>query len=196
MLDPAQPEVALTFDDGPDARFTSQVLDALAKLDVRATFFLLGARALDQEALVRRLVEEGHAIGSHSWSHPHPRSTNAARLFADYRRGRRTLESIVRRDVHLFRAPHGYFDWRVAVATRALDLEPWHWSQDPEDWQPGATAEEIVASLADVRAGDVILLHDGLSTRAGGDRSATVAALEGIVAGVRARGLAFATLPG
>src|SRR5699024_3627959 len=67
---PSKNQVALTFDDGPDTRFTPQVLDVLAKYDVKATFFLIGSRAKAHSEITRRIHEEGHAIGNHTYWHP------------------------------------------------------------------------------------------------------------------------------
>jgi peptidoglycan-N-acetylglucosamine deacetylase len=194
-LDRAHPDVALTFDDGPDPELTPRILDVLRAMEVPATFFLLGTRVAEHGALVERIVREGHAVGSHSWSHPHPQRTGAWRLLADYRRGRRVLERAVGERVRLFRPPHGYVDWRVAAVMRVLGLDPWHWTVDPKDWRADASVEELVAAVDEVAAGDVILMHDGPSPRGGGSaRTATAEALGEVVARVRSRGLSFVTL--
>src|SRR3954451_6188313 len=100
--------VALTFDDGPHPGFTDRILDVLAELDVRATFFCVGKNAERHPGLLRRLRAEGHAIGSHSYSHPHPQQTAPATLARDYRRGRQVIEDVLSEGVTLFRPPHGH----------------------------------------------------------------------------------------
>ncbi len=89
----AERGVALTFDDGPDPVFTPQVLDVLAEHGAVATFFAVGKRAERHPELVRRIVDEGHALGSHSWSHREPGELSARELGRDYRAGRRAVEA-------------------------------------------------------------------------------------------------------
>jgi peptidoglycan-N-acetylglucosamine deacetylase len=186
--------VALTFDDGPHPGSTDRILDILAELDVRATFFCVGKNAERHPELLRRLRREGHAIGSHSYSHPDPAATRLATLARDYRRGRRVIGEILGEDVTLFRPPHGHLTPASAAMVRAEGLRPWLWSVDPEDWRPGATLEHIQAVAGGAVGADVVLLHDWVEqpwAPAALDRSATVSALPGIVAAVRGRGAAF-----
>jgi peptidoglycan-N-acetylglucosamine deacetylase len=114
--------VALTFDDGPDEEFTPQVLDVLAAHRVRATFFLVGRRARNHPELVRRIVSDGHAVGSHTWSHPRPWTIGGLETLREYRAGRRAIEDLAGRDVPLFRPPKGYVTGRIALAALAARL--------------------------------------------------------------------------
>jgi peptidoglycan/xylan/chitin deacetylase (PgdA/CDA1 family) len=192
------PEIALTFDDGPDPRFTPQVLDVLARHRVNATFFFVGARARAHPAIVARALAEGHAVGSHGDVHRDARTTRLPALARDFRRGRRAIEEIAGRRVTLFRPPNGHVSVRAALAFRFAGLRPWLWSVDPEDWRPDANATGIVASAADVDPGDVVLLHDALARPTDPracDRSATVAALDGLITQLRDRGFEFVVLP-
>jgi peptidoglycan/xylan/chitin deacetylase (PgdA/CDA1 family) len=192
------PSVALTFDDGPDAVFTPQVLDILAELSVPATFFLVGERATKMIPLVRRMIDEGHQIGSHSMTHPDPWKLSLPALAREYRTGQRTLEKISGRPVSLFRPPQGALNLQQAVVIRMLGLFPWLWNRDPKDWVSGITTEGIVTSLVEPAPGDVILLHDAIASPSGPDsrdRSATVAALPQIIERVRNHGLDFVVLP-
>jgi peptidoglycan/xylan/chitin deacetylase (PgdA/CDA1 family) len=189
---PVERGVALTFDDGPDPDFTPAVLDVLAERGVHATFFVVGKRAERHAELVRRIAEEGHALGSHSWSHREPGSLSARELARDYRAGRRAVEAAAWRDVPLFRPPRGLWDARTAVLTRAAGMRTWLWTLDSQDWRPGVAAREIAGRAAEVAGGGVILLHDALelpTAPEAEDRSATVAALPALVDGIRARGL-------
>lgn len=191
--------VALTFDDGPDPQFTPQVLDVLAEHGVRATFFLVGRRVRSHPELVRRMISEGHAVGSHTWSHPRPWTIGGLATLREYRAGRRAVEDVAGRPIRLFRPPKGYLTGRIALAALAARLETWLWTLDPEDWQPGVTADQLLNRLGALGPGDVVLLHDGLEdplAPEAEDRSATVAALPGIIATVRARGLELVVLEG
>jgi peptidoglycan/xylan/chitin deacetylase (PgdA/CDA1 family) len=183
--------VALTFDDGPHPGSTDRILEILARLDVRATFFCVGRNAETYPWLLRRLRSEGHAIGSHSYSHPHPRQTPRATLATDYRRGRQVIAEILGEDVTLFRPPHGHLTAASAWLVRRQRLEPWLWTVDPEDWRPGATRDRIQAVAGGASGADVVLLHDWVEqpwAPSALDRSATIAALPEIVAAIRKRG--------
>lgn len=186
--------VALTFDDGPRPGTTDRVLDALAALDVRATFFCVGRNAERHPELVRRASREGHAVGSHSHTHPDPEVTPLTVLADDYRRGRAAVEDALGEAVTLFRPPRGYLDTARAVQLRLRRTPPTLWTVDPRDWHPDAERAGIARAVGGAVGGDVVLLHDWVEQpwdpRAL-DRSSTVAALPDAVAAVRARGLAF-----
>lgn len=189
--------VALTFDDGPRPGSTDRVLDVLAELDVRATFFCVGRNVEQHPALVRRARAEGHAVGSHSFTHPDPERTPLRFLAADYRRGRAAVEDALGEEVRLFRPPRGYLDLPRAVQLRLRRTRPTLWTVDPRDWHPDAQREAVARVAGEAASGDVVLLHDWVEQpwddRAL-DRSGTVTALPAVVAAVRARGLTFAAL--
>jgi peptidoglycan/xylan/chitin deacetylase (PgdA/CDA1 family) len=182
----------LTFDDGPDPRFTPRVLEVLAAHDVPATFFLVGRRAERHPDMVREMVSAGHGIGSHTWSHPELSTLGWPRLLAECRRGRRAAEEAAGRRVRAYRPPKGHFDPRGALAARLASVDPWLWSLDPSDWQPGVSAETLMERLGALQSGDVVLLHDAIEQpqdEASLDRSSTVAVLEPLLALAAARGL-------
>ena len=189
--------VALTFDDGPMPNSTDRVLDVLAEQRVTATFFCVGRNAQRHPALLRRIAAEGHAVGSHSMTHPHPRGLSPAQVREEYDTGRRAVEQALGARVTLFRPPHGHLSLRTAATLRAH--RPWLWSCDPEDWRPGAARGHVEQVAGGAAPGDVVLLHDWVEQPEGPqalDRSATVEALPAIVAAVRARGLELVGLPG
>ena len=192
--------LALTFDDGPDPRWTPAILDILKKENVPATFFIIGKNGQAYPDLVRRIVNEGHEIGNHTYTHPNlgemPLSITEFELNAT----QRLIESLVGRSTALLRPP--YFG--DAEADKPQEVEPAILAQklgyivvgvriDPDDWQLPVTASQIVNRTID-RAidnnpetrGEVILLHD-----AGGDRSATVQALPQMIHELKARGFRF-----
>jgi peptidoglycan/xylan/chitin deacetylase (PgdA/CDA1 family) len=179
--------VALTFDDGPHPEHTSAVLDRLAAHGVRATFFVVGARAEAHPALVARIVAEGHALGHHSWSHGRAEETAPAALVAEARRTEALLARLTGRRPRLFRPPFGAVGvaklvglWRAGQAV-AL------WNQDPKDFAQGdlAPIRRWVAD-APLAGGDIVLLHDVFAHAA--------PAVDAVVDRVRALGLGFATL--
>jgi len=191
-------DVALTFDDGPDSRYTPELLDILGRAGTAATFFLVGRRAAKQASLVRRMLQEGHALGSHTWSHPDPRIANTKVLLREYRDGRHAIEDIIGKQVPLFRPPMGYVGFRSVIAMRLAQVRPWLWNCDPGDWQPGSRRDVIARAVGAVTPGTVILLHDGIElplTSEALDRSETLAAVRQIIKSADSRGLRFATLP-
>lgn len=196
-LEAGNAAAALTFDDGPDPRFTPALLDLLAQAETVATFFVVGRRARAHPGIVRRILDEGHAVGSHTWSHPDPRGLSLRRLVAECRDGRAAVEDVVGRPVPLYRPPMGHIDVGGVVAIRRTGVRPWLWNRDPEDWRPGVAPARIMDSLTAVRGCDVVLLHDGIElplAPEAHDRSATLAAVREFVWVARNSGLRFATL--
>jgi peptidoglycan-N-acetylglucosamine deacetylase len=190
--------VALTFDDGPHLSSTGRFLDLLAELEVVATFFCVGRNARDHPDLITRILAEGHALGSHSETHPHPAKMPLPQLRGEYRSGRESVAASAGRPVKLFRPPHGHLGYRSAVMVRREKLSPWLWTIDPQDWRPGVTPPEVIEVASRAGSGDVVLLHDWVEqpdAPEAHDRSATISALPAIVSSIRARGLVFTALP-
>ncbi len=171
--------IYLTFDDGPDPHFTPQVLDLLDRRGHRATFFVLGVNANNEPQLVRDLRRRGHAVGSHSQSHPKGWENKTLVVLRDYLRGHRAVCRAAGEPVRLFRPPYGHDDsaaWWTAVLTRSRWI---HWTIDSFDWEPTATAEGVLERIGAPVPGSIVLLHDHLYDNLDArDRSATVAALE------------------
>ncbi|MFT3728882.1 MAG: glycosyltransferase [Terricaulis sp.] len=199
--------VALTFDDGPDPRWTPQILDILKRHHVKATFFMIGEAAAAQPDLVRRVAREGHEIGNHSFLHPNMAHVDPERVRLELTATQRAIESIVGRSTRLFRPPFNADAdpssdgelMPVWVANQAGYLAAGE-SIDPQDWElsvrsaDGAThkltSTDIVDSvLHQIDSGHAILLHDG-----GGDRAATVAAIDQLITTLQARGDRFVTM--
>ncbi len=189
--------VALTFDDGPMPGSTDRVLDTLADLGVVATFFCVGKNVRAHPALLTRIEAEGHAVGSHSLTHPHPREVPLRALAREYVDGRAAVEDVLGHPVRLFRPPHGHLTPFSARMIRRLDLDPWLWSVDPTDWRPGIRAFEVIDVASRADSGDVVLFHDWVEQPFAPealDRTATITALPAIVSAVRRRGLSFVTV--
>jgi peptidoglycan/xylan/chitin deacetylase (PgdA/CDA1 family) len=179
--------VALTFDDGPSPEYTPLILSMLRKLQVRATFFVVGYLADRYPSLVRQELRAGMVVGNHSYNHPEvpPFDELPKRLIEDeIALGEQSLSRVGARP-RLFRPPGGSFSKTVVRTAEVLNERTVLWSIDPGDWQPGVKPRQIARRvLAAVRPGSIVILHDG-----GGDRSATVAALPAIVKGIRKKGL-------
>jgi peptidoglycan/xylan/chitin deacetylase (PgdA/CDA1 family)/spore germination protein YaaH/GT2 family glycosyltransferase len=188
--------VALTFDDGPDGRWTAPILDTLRARRAPATFFVVGQQVQRHIGLTRRIYREGHELGNHTFTHPDLSRSSPLVTRLELDATNRVLEAVLDRRTALFRPP--YFgdaepttpDALVpvrAASERGLITAGLH--LDSYDWdQPRMDAAAIVRATlrardARPRAGHVVLLHDG-----GGDRAATLAAVGPLVDSLRARG--------
>lgn len=180
--------VALTFDDGPDPQRTPAVLDLLARQGVRATFFVVGARAEAHPELVRRMAAEGHVVGNHSYTHSWRFPLRSlGRTVEELRRTGEVLLRITGRRPRLFRPPFGVTNPTIARAVRRLGLDPVGWSIRSLDTM-GQSPERVAARiLRRLHPGAVILLHDRC---AGSERLVGL-----LVEGLRSRGLEPVTLP-
>jgi cellulose synthase/poly-beta-1,6-N-acetylglucosamine synthase-like glycosyltransferase/peptidoglycan/xylan/chitin deacetylase (PgdA/CDA1 family) len=189
-------KVALTFDDGPDPRFTPPILDALAAAGAPATFFVIGLNAGRAPALVRRAFDEGHEIGNHSYSHPDVDAVGDLRLRLELETTSRLVETLIGRRPLLYRPPsladieprtvEGAAAFARAGSLGYLVVDA---DVDPRDWERTSAADLTRRVLDEAEDGGVVLLHDG-----GGDRSTTVEALPGIIEGLRRRGLRIVPL--
>ena len=175
--------IALTFDDGPRRSTTTRLLDGLAQRGVKATFFLIGRQVEDNAALVRRMDEEGHQIGIHTFDHVQLTALNQADFDAQVEATRSLLKQVLGHNDFLLRPPYGKWD----EGTRAMaDCPIILWSIDPEDWSDGDTARVVEAVVSQARDGSIILLHDIFD-------SSVDAALE-IVDRLHAQGYYFCTI--
>ncbi|MHB8418422.1 MAG: polysaccharide deacetylase family protein [Myxococcales bacterium] len=187
------PELALTFDDGPNPEQTPALLDALEAHGHRATFFVVGSRAERHPELLREIVRRGHALANHSFFHsPLTTFRPPRRLEAELRR---TGELLARAGAHprFLRAPVGLLSPRVARAARGAGLDLVGWTASARDGAPWRTAEDGVRRLRPRLApGAILVLHDG--PRSGGRPPLALPIFEALVADLESRGLRSVTL--
>jgi len=182
--------VALTFDDGPHPDGTPAILDALEQAQCKATFFVIGAHAHRWPALVRRIVEAGHIVGNHSFSHSHFASCGHAGWWRDQiaRTDRAVFDASGVTPTY-FRPPLGLRPPPTMIAARQMGKTVVTWSRRAVDGV-NTTSERIVGRLVPgARGGDIFLLHDGIDPHLARDPRATIEAIAPVIAGVRARGL-------
>lgn len=181
------PVVAMTFDDGPHPKLTPLLLDMLKARGLRATFYLIGNRVVTWPDIVRRIADEGHEIGNHSWSHPNLSRRSDASVINEIDRTSDAIFKVTGRPPVTFRPPYGAFTRRQRLMLyEARNLPTILWSVDPQDWRrPGAS---VVASriLKGSRPGSIILSHD--------IQSGTVKAMPQTFDGLTDRGLKFGTV--
>lgn len=158
--------VALTFDDGPDIEQTPAILDVLAEKGIRATFFLIGQRSVQHPEITRRIVNEGHSIGNHTWSHPWLPARSSRCIENELISCQNALADIIGKAPVLMRPPYGSRDFRMYRVARRLGLTPVLWSHDSHDWT-GSSSKHILRRLQRANDGDIVLCHDGNPRAAG-----------------------------
>lgn len=193
-VSPEQPTVYLTFDDGPSP-LTAKVLDILKKEDVKATFFVLGGEAKSRPELIRRAVEEGHAIGNHTYNHVYKELYSSAETFWNQVQNTEDiLDELVGTRPRLVRAPGGTYSNFDAFYFYYLDqagYEVYDWNIDSGDSaRPGVPASEILQTVkkGPFKQEVILLMHDGTG------HEQTVKALPDIIKVFKDRGYAFAPL--
>ena len=180
---------SLTFDDGPDPAWTPAVLDALARVGARATFFVLGAAAEPYPEPVLRALEEGHAVELHGYEHLRHSEHSVERVAEDAERGLAVLRGLGARPA-LWRVPWGDVASFTPALADLVGLTLAGWTADTVDWRGDDAATMLATIEPQLRPGAVVLAHDGLGPGALRDGCAeTVALIEPLVAAARARGL-------
>jgi len=136
-------------------------LDLLAANNVKATFFVIGEHAERHPEIVRRIVAEGHAIGNHTYSHPHRAMLSARQMADDIRRGAQVIQGICGIAPNLYRPPRGAFTLRDFVHLVSSGQSVVLWNRDPKDYSRTSEQEVVAWFRANpVQSGDVVLLHD------------------------------------
>lgn len=181
--------VALTFDDGPDPRFTPDILKVLSDKGVKAAFFSVGHRVIDNPDLVQEVHRAGHMLGNHSDSHAMWINFSLhKRLRQEVIDTNKAIKQCTGQVPHFYRAPHGFKNPALGDILTQEGMIAVGWQVRGFD-AVSTNAAKIAERIVDkARAGGVILLHDGAGLQGGDDRSATVAALPVIIDGLRARG--------
>jgi len=179
-------ECLLTFDDGPDPIYTPKILDILQRNKVKAIFFVIGEKAEQNPELVERIIQEGHLVGNHSYSHHKlialfPTTT----LIEDLEKCQVILKQITGEENKLFRAPIGYTNPNFARALKALKLHSIGWNLRSYDTLSKSKEALIHRLVQQTKKGSIVLLHDNLPQ--------TYEALEEYIVQARRNGLLFAS---
>jgi cellulose synthase/poly-beta-1,6-N-acetylglucosamine synthase-like glycosyltransferase/peptidoglycan/xylan/chitin deacetylase (PgdA/CDA1 family) len=186
---PADRQLVLTFDDGPDATFTPQVLDILSREGVPATFFALGSQIVLHPDVFQRAVREGHMVGNHTMFHIDFDGQTDFRNRTELIATDRVMRAAAGTGSRLFRIPKGDPDHNVLALLQSQQLGYLEVDNDidTKDWKAAPNADLAVPRL-DGR-GHIVLMHDG-----GGDRAATLRMLEKLIAEAKGQGYTFSTL--
>lgn len=185
----AAPLVALTFDDGPDPRWTVPILENLKREGIKATFCVVGKQARKYPELIAQIIADGHVLCDHTETHPEGlKSKTRSEIDLEVGSPSFYLRSLSGVAPAFFRAPGGSINEKVVTAATTRNMRMLGWSVDPRDFRGPSPAEIQQRVMEKVKPGSVILLHDG-----GGIRSKTVAALPGLITQLKAAGYGFRT---
>jgi peptidoglycan/xylan/chitin deacetylase (PgdA/CDA1 family)/GT2 family glycosyltransferase len=189
--------ITLTFDDGPNEPYTSQVLNILEQYGIRATFFIIGQNARRYPETCRRIVTAGNAIGNHSYHHLKSLCLRRGKTVArDIKMAHQAIYECTGLEPTLFRPPHGFRTPWLMRAVRNLGYTVVTWDNMTTDWNAEKSGEEIIlAILGRAKPGGVIVLHDGRDTRLRYDRSHMLQALPFVIETLLERGFEFVTIP-
>jgi peptidoglycan/xylan/chitin deacetylase (PgdA/CDA1 family) len=153
--------VALTFDDGPHPVYTEKLLDALKERGVKATFFVTGEHAELHPDVIKRIHDEGHLIGNHTYSHIQLTSANKEQFQNELIQTNKILSDITGDEIQYVRPPYGSWDKKIETE---LNMFPVLWNVDPLDWCTANASRVANAVLKKVSDNDIILLHDYYDT--------------------------------
>jgi peptidoglycan/xylan/chitin deacetylase (PgdA/CDA1 family) len=191
---PREKCVALSFDDGPTAPSTAQVLDVLSEHDVKATFFVIGENLKKNPELSRRMHEEGHEMGNHTQSHPWMFRMLFSSIREDILLCQDEIFKITGCRPRFFRQPIGINNPSVMKVIDGLGMVMVGWQARAYDAVPTGRHNIVRRILSRVKPGGIILLHDGCDGKTNPDRTATVEALKEIIPALKEQGYQFKTV--
>ncbi len=152
-----KPRVALTFDDGPHSVYTERLLDGLKERGVKATFFLIGKSITGKEEVVRRMDEEGHLIGNHTYDHVKLTAMSDEEACEQLTKTSEAAKAVTGKDTEYVRPPFGEWNSRLECD---IPMFPVLWSVDPLDWTTKNVDQVVDRVVSNIEENDIILLHD------------------------------------
>lgn len=176
-------QVALTFDDGPNACYTEELLDGLASRKVKATFFLIGKKVEENPEIVKRISEEGHLIGNHSYDHVNLSELSEQAACEQINKTNEAIRKVTEHTPEYLRPPFGSYKKKLDEDMNMIEVL---WDIDPRDWYVKNTTTVVERVVTKVQDSDIILLHDEYAT-------SVAAALE-IIDILQSRGYEFVTV--
>lgn len=179
--------VALTYDDGPNRRFTPRLLELLKQERVTATFFLLGEQVKNYPAEARQIVEMGFEIGNHTFTHKNLARLTREEIYTEITSTQEIINKTTGVLPRIIRPPYGALNQTVVDVSKELGLHIIMWQLDTDDYRQNVTKEKIVATMVkNVKGGDIILMHDR--------NTKTLEATAEIIPALRSRGFRFVTV--
>lgn len=184
--------IALTFDDGPDPKQTTEILHLLKQYGVKSTFFVIGKRVARYPELVRAMVAEGHEIANHTYNHIYfDRNTSEQLIHQEMVETQKVIQAAAQYQATLFRPPGGKYNEKIVNTAKRLNLKSimWSWHQDTRDWSLPGVSKITNKVLQNARNGDIVLFHDYVH-----GPTQTRAALEIILPELKKQGYQFVTV--
>jgi peptidoglycan-N-acetylglucosamine deacetylase len=188
-------QIALTYDDGPNDPHTLQLIEVLARHDVRATFFLIGRYVQQRPDIVLQLMKAGHVLGNHTFTHPHLIVSSGVETRNQLEACQRAVQEATGEAPQLFRPPFGGRRPETLRIVRTLGMEPVMWNVTSWDWKMPPAEKIVRTCMRQMRGGDILLMHDGSHVAMGADRSQTVLATERLIQRYKQEGYEFVTVP-
>jgi len=188
--------VALTFDDGPSPLWTPRILDELKKSGVKATFFMLGDHVQKYPDVAKRVAEEGHEIGNHTYDHHVLIYYKMEELEKELRDTEKIIKDVTGKTTEYFRPPKAWLTTQEKEKIKAMGYKIILWSLNSKDWVSFDDKYIIRYILRNIQPGDIILFHDsgGVFSTEGGSRKETVLTIPKLVEKLRAKGYRFVTI--
>ena len=183
--------VALTFDDGPHPRFTPKILDVLKKYDAKATFFMLGKHVKLYPEVVKRVANEGHEIGNHTFTHIDVKVNSSQKIYDEFKKTQEIVYEVTGIKPKLFRPPYGFYNSIVKNITskEGCRIVLWSTNQDSKDWSCPGVNKIVNTVVKKTENGDIVILHDYVV-----GESDTVEALKTILSELKKKGFQFVTV--
>ena len=181
--------VALTFDDGPTVKYTPEILAILKKYNIKATFFMVGMNAKAHPEIVKKVLADGHAINSHSMTHPMLTKVNDTQLGVEVAGSQAVINNIIGKKIVCLRYPYGASNEHVRTVIRENNMVPIAMGWNSFDYDRPGVDKIVSWVLKNAHSGQVFLFHDGFDKR-----EQTVAALPQIIEGIKKQGLGFSQI--
>ena len=159
----ATKKIALTFDDGPHPRLTPKILDILSRYHVKATFFVIGVNVNNYPNQLEMIVDNGHEIGNHTYSHRILKSKSRTEIENELSKTEQAVKSIRDFEMDLIRPPCGLYDETLEMVARERNDKIVLWAIDTLDWEHTSTRVMVKNVLKNLKDGDIILFHDYVS---------------------------------
>jgi len=185
----AKGTVALTFDDGPTEKYTPQILAILKQYHIKATFFMVGMNAQAHPDIVKMVLADGHAINSHSMTHPLLTKLSQAALYREVNEPQTIINNIIGKKPVCLRYPFGASNEHVRAVIRESGMLPTPMGWNSFDYERPGVDKIVSWVLQNAHSGQVFLFHDGFDKR-----EQTVAALPRIIEGIQKKGLGFSQI--
>lgn len=182
-INPDQPMLAITFDDGPNAQYTPAILAILSEEQAYATFFLIGSHIDSNKEIVQAIVSANHEIASHTYVHPNLLSLNKQKLLLEVKKNKQKIRQYTKQDTIYFRPPYGAFNEQIIEWIQDPIVL---WQIDSSDWKTDEVEPIYNHVMNQVKDGDIIIFHD--------DNPTTVEVIKKLIPALKKQHYQFVTI--